>query len=219
MKSKVRRAVLAYGVAKACQGLWFPVVRSRGRHKWLQPLWLLLWRNLKVGLHMLRVNTSPSALSLTHNWAELTHKHFTAPYSEIDRSLRETREGYMAVTQLQWPVAVAAIAHNSTCQRWGRPCFYWNNLSVKNATHFQCPQMCSGVWHQMLFVILSVLHKKGRGGGGGGGGGEAEGRKMRWCCVVFLFQYQPQFSPFKKITRQKKSVIYLRYDDHSWDES
>lgn len=129
MKSKVRRVVLAYGEAKACQGLWFPVVSSRGRHKWLQPLWLLLWRNLKVGLHMLRVNTGPSALSLTHNWAELTQKHFTTLYSEIDGSLRETRGGYMAITQLQWPVAlsravlVAAIAHNSTCQRRGRPCF------------------------------------------------------------------------------------------------
>lgn len=182
MKSKVRRVVLAYGEAKACQGLWFPVVSSRGRHKWLQPLWLLLWRNLKVWLHMLRVNTGPSALSLTHNWAELTQKHFTMLYSEIDRSLRETRDGYMAITQLQWPVAlsravlVAVIAHNSTCQRWGQPCFYWNNLSVRRATHFHCPQTCNGVWHQMLFVILSAIRKKKeeeeeeeqKGGWGGG---------------------------------------------------
>lgn len=33
---------LTYGVAKACQGLWFPLVKSRDRHKWLQHLSLLL---------------------------------------------------------------------------------------------------------------------------------------------------------------------------------
>lgn len=215
MKSKVRRVVLAYGEAKACQGLWFPVVSSRGRHKWLQPLWLLLWRNLKVGLHMLRVNTGPSALSLTHNWAELTQKHFTTLYSEIDGSLRETRGGYMAITQLQWPVAlsravlVAAIAHNSTCQRWGRPCFYWNNLSVKSTTH-SCQMKGSVASFSVLrcvtvfdtrcfFVILSANRKKE-----GGGGGRAEGRMRRRCCVFFFIPISTPVFTFKKIYKTEE---------------
>lgn len=93
------------------------------------------------------------------------------------------------------------IAHNSTCQRRGLLCFYWNNLALIEVCKWHiCSRWescCVTLWS--LNVTGHCVHRSKEEIGGRRAGGEE-----------LCFSSTPVFT-FKKFTgkKKKKSVIYI----------